>query len=134
MTYLSITGVTSDNKLAKYQSFELEADAIAHAVTYNGFSIADPGGNQSFWIIDMAAGTIDVNTAAADSDLNTQALARVRRERDALLAASDFTVLVDAPFTTAKKTNWKAYRVLLRNLPASDGFDAFNPIYPTKPV
>ena len=52
--YLSITGVTSNKKLAKYQPFELEADAIAHATKYGGFSVADIGGNQKFWIVDKA--------------------------------------------------------------------------------
>ena len=44
--YLSITGITPDNKLSKYQPFALEVDAVAHAHKYNGFSIVDPGGNK----------------------------------------------------------------------------------------
>ena len=50
--YLSITGVTDDKKLAKYQPFELEADAITHATKYGGFAVADIGGNQEFWVVD----------------------------------------------------------------------------------
>ena len=65
--YLSITGSTSDNKLAKYQEFELEAEAIAHALEYNGFSILDPGGNQEFWLVDMVAETITQDTTTETS-------------------------------------------------------------------
>ena len=65
--FLSITGVTPDNKLAKYQPCDTEAEAIAHAVEYNGFSIADPGGNQEFWIVDKAKKTITQDTATESS-------------------------------------------------------------------
>ena len=65
--YLSITGVTDDKKLAKYQPFELEADAIAHATKYGGFSVADIGGNQEFWIVDKAKKTITQDTATESS-------------------------------------------------------------------
>ena len=41
----------------------------------------------------------------------------IRVERDALLTASDWTVLPDAPLTTAQKTAWKTYRQALRDLP-----------------
>jgi len=65
--YLSITGVTPDNKLAKYQPFELEDEAIIHATKYNGFSIADPGGNQEFWVVDKAKKTITQDTSTENS-------------------------------------------------------------------
>ena len=41
----------------------------------------------------------------------------VRAERDALLTASDWTVLPDAPLTTTQKTAWKTYRQTLLDLP-----------------
>ena len=41
----------------------------------------------------------------------------IRAERDQLLRASDFTRLSDAPFSTAKKAQWKTYRQTLRDLP-----------------
>ena len=41
----------------------------------------------------------------------------IRVERDALLTASDWTVLPDAPLTTTQKTAWKTYRQTLRDLP-----------------
>ena len=65
--YLSITGVTDDKKLAKFQPFELEADAIIHATEYGGFAVADIGGNQEFWVVDKAKKTITQDTATENS-------------------------------------------------------------------
>ena len=66
----------------------------------------------------------------ADSDAETayrtnidnQAAANVRAERDRKLAACDWTVLADSPLTTAKKTEWKTYRTALRDIRAAEGF------------
>ena len=41
----------------------------------------------------------------------------VRRHRNALLAASDWTQLNDAPLDESKINAWKAYRQALRDLP-----------------
>lgn len=49
-------------------------------------------------------------------NLIAESLSRIRRERDALLAASDWTQNPDAP-VDAKA--WAAYRQALRDLPAT---------------
>jgi hypothetical protein len=41
----------------------------------------------------------------------------VRRERDARLAATDFTQVQDSPLNAAKRAEWRAYRQALRDLP-----------------
>ena len=41
----------------------------------------------------------------------------LRRDRDALLKASDWSQLTDAPLTDAQKTQWQTYRQALRDLP-----------------
>ena len=52
--------------------------------------------------------------------VNLDALAaRVREERDALLAASDWTQMLDAPVDQAA---WATYRQALRDVPAQNGF------------
>ena len=43
--------------------------------------------------------------------------AEVRRERDALLKATDWTQLPDAPLSDAQKTAYGVYRQALRDLP-----------------
>lgn len=57
--------------------------------------------------------------------------ARVRAERDELLAASDKYILSDIP-TETTKTVWKEYRQSLRDIPENDGFP-YNVVFPTKP-
>lgn len=56
--------------------------------------------------------------AARDDALVNEARAR----RNALVAACDWTVLPDAPLTTAQKSAWKAYRQALRDLTNQPGF------------
>ncbi len=57
---------------------------------------------------------IDAKRAELDA---AQPWIDIRAERDQLLRASDFTRLSDAPFSTAKKAQWKTYRQTLRDLP-----------------
>ena len=66
--YVSITGITDSNHLAKYNDFSVEADAVAHASEYNGFALENPGGNKLYWVIDTAAQTITQDTAAEAAD------------------------------------------------------------------
>ena len=92
--FLSITGATPDNKLAKYQPFEAEADAIAHALEYNGFSIEDPQGNQEFWVVDMTAKTITFKTLTPKQVLTAaREMSAIRVKRDIALAATDWAAL-----------------------------------------
>ena len=87
--FLSITGATEDNKLAKYQPFEKEADAVAHAKEYNGFSIKDPEGDRDFWAVDMAKKTVTRDDSAATTAATARKMVGIRSKRDALLAETD---------------------------------------------
>ena len=53
-----------------------------------------------------------------------------REQRDALLAASDWAVLPDAPVADAQA--WKDYRQALRDVPQQNGFPQ-EVVWPTKP-
>lgn len=53
----------------------------------------------------------------------------IRARRNALLAASDWTQLPDAP---VDQTAWAAYRQALRDITEQEGFPA-NVIWPTQP-
>ena len=55
----------------------------------------------------------------------------VRSQRNALLAASDWTQANDSPLSNDKKIEWASYRTLLRNLPASEGWP--NVTFPDTP-
>ena len=90
--------------------------------------------------------TIDDGTGAFDADWNQieldqalvdaaaieiaaeQALSSLRRERNRLLAETDYLALVDATLTD----EMRAYRQALRDLPANTE-DPANPTWPTKP-
>lgn len=48
--------------------------------------------------------------------------AAIRAERNAKIAACDWTVLADAPLTTTEKTNWKTYRQALRDVTTQPTF------------
>lgn len=56
----------------------------------------------------------------------------IRRQRNDLLAASDWTQSPDSPLSDAKKQEWATYRQQLRDLPATA--DPRNPTWPTKPT
>lgn len=60
------------------------------------------------------------------------AIDRLRLKRDALLAASDWSQLSDAPISAEKKQAYQTYRQALRDLP-SNTQDLENPIWPQEP-
>jgi len=117
--FLSITGATANNRLAKHQPFEAEADAIAHAAEYNGFSIEDIGGNQEFWVVDMAAKTVVLDTDTEASVTAARTMFDIREKRDGLLAATDWTGNSDVTMSDAMT----AYRTALRDYPATYAAD-----------
>jgi len=68
--------------------------------------------------------------AAAELARPAQVMAGLRAERNALLAASDWTQLPDAP--TANAAAWKVYRQALRDLPEQTVYPNA-PQWPTAP-
>jgi len=78
---------------------------------------------------DLAAIEALAVTRAAEAveDLKTSN----REQRNALLAASDWTQANDSPLAAEKKVEWASYRTALRNLPASEGWPSVT--FPTEP-
>jgi hypothetical protein len=62
-----------------------------------------------------------------------QKMLNLRKQRDSLLGACDFTQLSDAPIDSAKKAEYAAYRQALRDLPENT-LDLDNIAWPVKPV
>ena len=56
----------------------------------------------------------------------------VRRQRDALLAACDWTQAADSPLGAATRAAWATYRTALRNVPQQNGFPD-TVTWPTQP-
>jgi hypothetical protein len=58
-------------------------------------------------------GAWEIVTATPDT---TQLAIDARRQRNAMMAACDWTQLPDTPFTSAQKTAWATYRQALRDI------------------
>ena len=90
------------------------------------------------WFTRFVAGPVftdnDDATAAEQetayrAQVDADAAARVRTERNKKLADTDWTQLADS---TANATAWGTYRAALRDLPTTDGFP-HNVTWPTEP-
>tara|TARA_R110000787_G_scaffold113262_5_gene222425 strand:- start:51 stop:344 length:294 start_codon:yes stop_codon:yes gene_type:complete len=76
--------------------------------------------------------TRDAEDAAWNADADNRASSRVRAERNALLAETDYLALSDVTMSSA----WTTYRQNLRDIPAQSGFpndEGYTVTYPTKP-
>jgi hypothetical protein len=60
--------------------------------------------------------------AAYKARLDSEQATRIRAERNAKLAACDWTQVDDAPFDNTHKAAWAAYRQALRDISAQPGF------------
>jgi hypothetical protein len=68
-----------------------------------------------------------------DERSEDEAFTELRAQRDALLKASDWTQMADAPLTDQERAAWRAYRQELRDLPSKTR-DPRNPEWPTAPA
>ena len=71
----------------------------------------------------------EINTKAAQIQSEI-AFRHLRKVRDEILSATDWTQNPDVPEST--RTKWVSYRQALRDLPATTS-DPSNPTWPTKP-
>lgn len=72
----------------------------------------------------------DDEIAQGQQEATATAWEILRRERNVLLVASDWTQIADAP---VDKYTWAEYRQALRDLPANTT-DPFDPVWPTPPA
>lgn len=57
--FIAVVDWTAENRIAKYQDFELEAEALAHIQKVgHGFVAPDPGGGFADWLVDARARTL----------------------------------------------------------------------------
>ena len=71
-------------------------------------------------------------TTISEEQALANILQQVRGNRDALLAASDWTQLADSPLSSSKKTEWAVYRQQLRDI--TDSSDLANVEFPATPL
>jgi len=128
MSYLAIVKV-ENNRIAKYQDFDAQADADAHSINYGGFVVEAPAtGNMNYWVIDEGAKTITHDTSTQSTDEAAREMELIRNHRDRLLTETDWMALGDVTMSNA----WKTYRQKLRDIPASNTTYA-DVTWPTKP-
>ena len=128
MSYIAIVKV-ENNRIAKYQDFELKLDADAHRDQYGGFVVDTPAtGSMNYWVIDEAAKTITHDSVNQTADEAAREMTSIREYRDGLLSETDWMALGDVTMSDA----WKTYRQLLRDIPASNTTYA-DVTWPTKP-
>jgi hypothetical protein len=75
------------------------------------------------------AWTVDDLSEAELAEVIAEKWAKVRKQRNAMLAASDWTQLADAP---ADALSWAVYRQALRDITEQD--DPFNIAWPAQPA
>ena len=128
MSYLAIVKV-ENNRIAKYQDFQSQAEADAHISTHGGFAVETPAtGSMDYWVIDEGAKTITHDSSTQTTDEAIREMELIRKYRDGLLTETDWMALGDVTMSDA----WKTYRQLLRDIPASNTTYA-DVTWPTKP-
>lgn len=70
--------------------------------------------------------------AAKKEDYNNVAN-EVRKQRDKLLAETDWTQMADTALATSDKEKYKIYRQALRDIPEQEGFP-YDVVFPAKPT
>ena len=110
--YIAIVSVSGEN-VTKYKDFDNENDAKAHVTKYGGFSQESVGDMIDYYKV--ADGKATYNSDKITSDKLAMAWSKLRLERDAKLAKSDYMGNSDVTMSDA----WKAYRKKLRDLPGT---------------
>ena len=129
MAYTAIVKV-ENNRIVKYQDFELQADANTHISTYGGFVVETPAsGSMNYWVIDEGSKTITHDLSNQNTDIAAREMDEIRNHRDGLLTETDWMANSDVTMSDA----WKTYRQVLRDIPASNTVYA-NVTWPTQPA
>jgi len=115
--------------------YKIAGDGIKDTET--GAFIPNASGNRHWqeyqtWLADSTSNIPDPEFT--EQELEDQAWASLRAERDSLLTKTDFMMTQDyyASMTSQEQTDVTAYRSDLRDLPG-DTVDPTDPTWPTKP-
>lgn len=115
----------TDALLAEYGVFPVTRTDIPAVDYTQAVTEADPQLVNGGWV---QAWTVTDRTAEEIAQIEADQWANVRSERNAKLAACDWTQLPDAPVDAAA---WAAYRQELRDI--TEQTDPFNIVWPTVP-
>jgi len=127
------------NQLGIDPVFESPAPEVTRYQTANKNGVTqDAKGNWVWaWTIgptftDNEEATAAEQEAAYVQRIDDEQATRIRADRDKRLAETDWTQLIDSPFSNDTNGVWQAYRQALRDVPAQAGFP-WDVAWPKKP-
>ena len=134
MSYLVVCGWDENGKGPAYrieETEELAQAAVARILPESSevFYCETPAGDPAYFVVNADAQTVVEDSATRSADDLAAKWAGVRAQRDALLAASDWRAMPDAPTMSA---DWTAYRQALRDVPSTQA-DPDNVVFPEEP-
>jgi len=115
----------TDLKVDKYQDFDTQKEADAHALKYGGFAQKSVGDMIEYY--EVSDGEATYNSDKIASDNLTTAWVEVRTTRNQLLDESDWRAMSDLTMSDG----WTTYRQALRDVGGQA--DPANITWPTKP-
>jgi len=133
MTYICVADWDSNNVILAEGRADTEAAAqstVAIMVSEgysNAFYAELPSGSQGYHRVSGSSVVVDSDQESADA--LAFKWATIRSQRNALLAASDWRAMPDAPTMSA---DWTAYRQALRDVPSQA--DPDNIVFPEEPT
>ena len=83
--------------------------------------------------IELDLSTTPISTKPAPSAYDDNLANKLKRNRNAMLTACDWTVGVDSPLSDSKKAEWQTYRQALRDFDYASITQDFGIVWPTKP-
>jgi hypothetical protein len=140
--YLTINKIDDANRVIKYDTFknsddanvrveELKALGLTDAFAVDASTIGDSFALSHIHLltVNVSDKTVTWNRDEFDSERANWQLKKLRSERNAKLAASDWTQSRDVAL--ANDDEWRAYRAALRELPTTT--DPAKPDWPEEP-
>lgn len=120
-----VVGSTPPSEGVAYASCDAGLTARDVYLTPEGLAAPIPPAPSRFAVFSPARGWVDLPPA--------EYWVMLRRDRDRLLRACDWTQMPDAPLSEAARAAWQSYRQALRDLPANTS-DPAKPDWPTLPL
>ena len=116
-----------DGKYIAKAIVELSAGGTVPSANITGTTYADITWGQGSTPLDETTLMAKATQLETDADLN-----ELRKTRDRLLTASDWTQGADSPLSESDKTAWATYRQALRDI--TDTYTSLDTVvWPTKP-
>jgi len=118
----------TDGIIVSKLSYQSAYDLIALDSSYS--KIECPTDHETIKYVKVIDGAC---IAESQADIDYELFIALRKSRDELLAASDWTQSPDSPLSEAQQQSWRDYRQALRDLPENTT-DPLNPTWPTPPT